>query len=193
MRYLFVVLLLLVNTLHIQAQELSKEEKKALIAEIEAFMQNPDQFKAFKVRQEDKRKQAQELDNQVKQLDQVLSRIKATLAQKNDRIKELGDEIARLELENKERKKAIESHSNDQGLIYKVQIEVDESFLYQEVDPVTGKRKVVINEAPDEDGIRKYTLGYFSDKEEAQTFSKYLQLLRVRGAIVVTYKDGRKL
>ena len=89
-----------------------------------------------------------------------------------------------MELENKERLKAIESHSNAQGIVYKVQIEVDESFLYSETDPVTGRKKVIFTG----DDTRKYTLGYFSDKEEAETFKEYLRLLRVRDAIVVAYQ-----
>ena len=62
-------------------------------------------------------------------------------------------------------------------------------FLYSETDPVTGKKKVIFTPDPeDTDGTRKYTLGYFSDKQEAETFKEYLRLLRVRDAIVVAYQ-----
>ena len=69
------------------------------------------------------------MDAQIGVINNSVKNKQVLLDRKDKRIKELGDEIARLELENKERQKAIESHSNAQGIVYKVQIEVDESFF----------------------------------------------------------------
>ena len=188
MKYLILIALLGIS-LHTKAQKLNKAEKAALKAEISKMLKDPEQYKELKERIEKKRKQSKELDAQIGVINNSVKNKQVLLERKDKRIKELGDEIARLELENKERQKAIESHSNTQGIVYKVQIEVDESFLYSETDPVTGNKKVIFTSDPENtDGTRKYTLGYFSDKEEAETFKEYLRLLRVRDAIVVAYQ-----
>jgi hypothetical protein len=45
----------------------------------------------------------------------------------------------------------------------------------------------------DSDGLKKYTLGYFQDKAEADKFVKILSELFVKEAKVVTYTDGKRV
>ena len=192
MKYI-IVILFLGTGFAAQAQKLSKDEKKALKSEIKAMQKNPEKYKDFKEGIEDKRDQIKELDIQIQELEKSINQSESLINQKDKRIKELGDEIARLELENKERQNAISSQTDVSGRVYKVQIRVDESSLYKEIDPVTGEPRPIFVGDTDADGSKKYTLGYFRDQQEAETFKKYLQLLRVKDAIVVAYQDGQKI
>jgi hypothetical protein len=45
----------------------------------------------------------------------------------------------------------------------------------------------------DEDGSKKYTLGYFREYWEADTFKKYLREMGVKDAWIVSYKDGKRV
>ena len=45
----------------------------------------------------------------------------------------------------------------------------------------------------DEDGARKYTLGYFKNYWEADNFKKYLREMGVADAWLVSYKDGKRV
>lgn len=45
----------------------------------------------------------------------------------------------------------------------------------------------------DPDGIKKYTLGYFNDYWEAETFKKYLRDMGVKDAWIVPYKNGQRV
>ena len=44
-----------------------------------------------------------------------------------------------------------------------------------------------------EDGLKRYSLGYFKDYWEANTFKKYLREMGVKGAFIVPFKDGVKV
>jgi hypothetical protein len=45
----------------------------------------------------------------------------------------------------------------------------------------------------DQDGARKYTLGYFKNYWEADNFKKYLREMGVSDAWLVSYKDGKRV
>ena len=45
----------------------------------------------------------------------------------------------------------------------------------------------------DADGTMKYTLGIFSDYWEADKFKKYMREMGVKGAWIVSYKDGKRV
>jgi polyribonucleotide nucleotidyltransferase len=62
----------------------------------------------------------------------------------------------------------------------------------QEVSEVDGKTRPVFSGDQDEDGAKKYTLGFFKEKTEADTFCQYLKLLRIKDAVVVKYENGKK-
>ncbi|MDX2189206.1 MAG: Ezrin/radixin/moesin family protein [Bacteroidota bacterium] len=45
----------------------------------------------------------------------------------------------------------------------------------------------------DPDGLKKYTIGYFNDYWEAETFKKYLREMGVKDAWIVPYKNGQRV
>jgi TolA-binding protein len=174
-------------------QGLSKAEKKALQKEIKELQKNPAKYKQMKDGVQEKKDHLTKLDGQIDDLNESINGTQEKLKEKDTRIKELSDEIARLRTEKEETDKVVKTNTNGEGLIYKVQVQIDDSSLYQEVSEIDGKSRPIFSGEQDEDGTKKYTFGYFKDKAEAETFRKYLQMLRIRDAVVVAYKDGKKI
>jgi hypothetical protein len=79
--------------------------------------------------------------------------------------------------------------SQTQGLIYKVQIG---AFKNKNLEKYL-ENHVNFSGDIDDDGTKKYTLGYFNDYWEADNFKKYLREMGVRDAWIVSYKDGRRV
>lgn len=191
-KYCLVLFTLCFSTLAIAQEKLSKAEKKALQNEIKTYQKDPAKYKAFKETQKTKRDHIAKLDAQIADLNEAINSGKSKLTEKEQRVKDLVDEITRLKAENAETEKVVKSTVDEKGVLYKVQVPIEEAALYQEVSEVDGKTKPVFSGDQDEDGGKKYTLGYFKDKNEADTFCKYLKLLRIKDALVVKYQDGKK-
>lgn len=174
------------------AQKLSKEEKKALQKELKELQKNPAKYKALKEAIEERKVNLNKLDGQLAEISTSITEVQSQIVEKDKRIKELGDEFARIQTENKDTQKVVKKETNADGIVYKVQVPVDESSLYEEISEIDGKKRPVFSGEQDEDGKKKYTFGYFKDKKDAETFKKYLQTLRIKDAKVETYKDGVK-
>lgn len=175
------------------SQDLSKDEKKALKKEIKAYKKNPEAFKTFKEGIESKKQQVVRLNSEINEVDRSIQDVRTQVADKDEKIKRLQEEIRRLEREKTETEAVVTDQTNLQGLVYKVQVSIDEGSLHEEVDLATGEKRLTFTGETDADGTRKYTLGYFRDKAEAQTFKDYLKLLRIKDAQVVPYRDGKKV
>jgi chromosome segregation ATPase len=189
----FIFIILLGFSLTSYAQEISKNEQKLLKKELKDMQKNPAKYKAFKEGLEQKKSQLIELQGQLDDLNESVSGNQNNITDKDKKIRELGDEIARLKNEKNTIDKAVKDETNLDGLVYKVQVEIDEASLYQEINEENGKKDYVFTGDVDEDGARKYTLGYFKEKQEAETFRKYLNQLKIKDAKIVAYKDGKKV
>ncbi len=177
---------------NILAQKLSKEEKKVLQKELKALQKDPAKYKALKDAVEERKANANKLDGQMTEITTSITEVQAQIVEKDKRIKELGDEFARIQTENKDTQKVVKKESNAEGVVYKVQVPIDESSLYEEMSEIDGKKRPVFSGDQDEDGKKKYTFGYFKEKKDAETFKSYLQILRIKDAKVEMYKDGVK-
>lgn len=173
------------------SQELSKDEKKALKKEIKAMQKDPARYKSLKEGIQDKKEQVADLDRQINDLNGSIQATRGKIQEKDRQIKELENEIARMKVEKQELAIAERNQTNLEGLIYKVQVKIDDSAIYREVDQVTGKKRPVFTGETTQDGNKYYTLGFFNNKEEAESFRKYLNILRVKGAQIIAYKDGK--
>ena len=192
MKYLLIIYFIIVAHFTM-AQTLSKAEKKALQKEIKEMQKNPAKYKQFKEGIIEKKDALTKLEGQIDDLSESISTNQQQLTEKDKRIKELSDEIARMKTETDETEKVIKTQTNEEGIVYKVQVSIDDASLYQEISEVSGEKRPVFTGDQDEDGTKKYTLGFFKDKAEAETFRKYLQLLRIKDAKVTAYKDGKKM
>jgi DNA repair exonuclease SbcCD ATPase subunit len=188
--FIFGLSFLLVETA--LAQKPTKAEQKALKKELKEMQKNPAKYKQLKESIQEKKEQLAKLDGDIADLNETINNTQQQINEKDKRLKELSDELARMNVEKRETDNAIKTQTNEQGLVYKVQIPIDDSALYQEVSEIDGQKRPVFSGDTDTDGTKKYTLGYFKDKKEAETFRNYLQMLRIKDAKVVTYKDGKK-
>lgn len=75
------------------------------------------------------------------------------------------------------------------GVVFKVQIG---AFKNRDLRKYFENNKNFSGDV-DPDGIKKYTLGYFNEYWEAETFKKYLREMGVRDAWIVPYKDGKRV
>lgn len=190
---LFIVLLIIAVALPVQAQkeqDPEKMSKKQLRRLLKRYYKNPAKFKEFKQNIEDKENKLADLEKQL-QAPVNTDKIDAEIAAKTKEEAALRAEIERLKNEKKETKKVIKKETNEQGTIYKVQVEITDNDLYKEI--VQGEKKAVFTGDLDSDGLKKYTLGYFKDKTEADKFVKILNELFIKAVKVVTYTDGKRI
>ena len=190
---LLIVLLLVGIVMPTQAQkdtDPAKMSKKQLRRALKRYYKNPASFKEFKQKIEDKEAKLADLEKQL-QTPINTDKIDAEIAAKTKEEQTLRAEIERLKNEKKETKKVIKKETNEQGTIYKVQVEITDNDLYKEI--VQGEKKAVFTGDLDNDGLKKYTLGYFNDKAEAEKFVKILSELFIKAAKVVTYTDGKRI
>lgn len=75
------------------------------------------------------------------------------------------------------------------GVVFKVQVGAFRNF---DIRKYFDNHKNFSGEV-DPDGNMKYTLGVFKDYWEADKFKKYLRDMGVKGAWVVSYKDGQRV
>lgn len=75
------------------------------------------------------------------------------------------------------------------GVIFKVQIG---AFKNKDLRKYFENNKNFSGDV-DDDGVKKYTLGYFNDYWEAETFKKYLREMGVKDAWIVPYKNGKRV
>ncbi|MCU0445676.1 MAG: hypothetical protein MUE85_12250 [Microscillaceae bacterium] len=195
MKKLFIIVLSLILSQLSLAQnpKLSKAEQKQLKKELKELQKNPARYKQMKDAIQEKKDQLVKLDGEIDDLNESIASTNEKIVDKDKRLKELSDEIARMNIEKRETENIIKKETNEEGVIFKVQVPIEDAALYQEVSEIDGQKRPVFSGDTDADGTKKYTLGYFKDKAEAETFRNYLNMLRIRDAKVVAYKDGKKV
>ncbi|TAG46671.1 MAG: hypothetical protein EAZ31_00120 [Cytophagia bacterium] len=189
--FLIIISFLMINNIAF-GQKLSKEEKRALQKELKELQKNPAKYKALKETIEERKVNLNKLDGQLTQVTTSITDVQNQIIEKDKRIKELGDEFARIQIENKDTQKVVKKQMNADGTVYKVQVPINESSLYEEISEIDGKKRPVFSGDQDSDGKKKYTFGYFKEKKDAETFQKYLQMLRIKDAKIEVYTDGVK-
>lgn len=137
------------------------------------------------------------LDEQAK-LRAESSELNAQMLSVEERISAKDTEILRLQAELKEMqaKMAEEQSSNitgkkvsAKGVVFKVQIG---AFRNKDLTKYFDNNSNFSGDV-DQDGVKKYTIGYFGDYWEADTFKKYMRAMGVKDAWIVPYKDGSRV
>ena len=164
--------------------------KKELRRKLKEYYKNPERYKKFKQTIEDKKSNLADIEKQLQEPVNT-DQIDQDIAEKVKEEQKLQAEIERLKNEKKETKTVIKKESNEQGTVYKVQVEITDEDLYKEF--VKGEKKPIFTGDLDSDGLKKYTLGYFQDRAEADKLVKILAELFVKDAKVVTYTDGKRV
>lgn len=173
--------------------QMSKQEKKEWKKRLKAL--SAEEYKVLLDRNK-------ELESKNSSLQAQKNGFDSNLADKDNQISLLQDQVADLkdQLAEEISKKpepapqrsgpAVGSRIDDQkGVVFKVQIgafkQKDLSKYLEAGDNFSGE--------VDENGLMRYSLGVFRDFWDADTFKKYLREMGVKGAWVVSYKDGQRV
>lgn len=184
----------------VSAQDLSKEEKKEWSSKLKSM--TPENFKKL-VENKDKYKgEASTLQEQVDELqsdnDQLQSEIgdyKAAAQAAEEKAAQMeSDASAPAVAESDAPASGEGSYDNyesptSKGVIFKVQVGAFKNF---DITKYFDRHQNFSGEV-DSDGTMKYTLGSFSEYWEADKFKKYMREMGVKGAWIVSYKDGQRV
>lgn len=190
-----IILLFCVALTFDASAQMSKQEKKEWKKRLKAL--SAEEYKVLLDRNK-------ELEGTNSSLQAQKTGFDSSIADKDNQISLLQDQVADLKdqladaLVAKEQAAAqpqqsgpsIGARIDDQsGVVFKVQIgafkQKDLSKYLEAGDNFSGE--------VDENGLMRYTLGVFRDFWDADTFKKYLREMGVKGAWVVSYKDGQRV
>jgi hypothetical protein len=191
-RLLFVCLALIFSGSQVFAQ-LSKQEKKEWKKKAKEYARNPANLKDFT-------EANSKADNSVTLLNGQVKQLQSSLSDKNARVAELEDQIARMrseltaaktELAQLKEAPVINPMDFSKGVIFKVQVGAFKNknlAKYFENNPNFGGEA-----GKDPNDPQRITIGIFRDYWEADTFKKYMRDMGVRDAWISPYKDGARV
>jgi DNA repair exonuclease SbcCD ATPase subunit len=164
-------------------QKLTKDQKKEA-KEIKKQMSNMDPFEFKKIMEENNtlRTEVSGLNDKVTSLQQEIASKEADL------------QTAQNQLQEASAKQAVATEASattvsTKGVVFKVQIG---AFKNKNLEKYVRNNPNFSGET-DTDGTKKYTIGYFRDYWEADTFKKYLREMGVKDAWIVPYRDGDRV
>lgn len=184
------LMVLLVIGLSSFAQDLSKAEKKILVAKAKQFKKNPAQlnqllndFEASKAKVNQSEKASRVLKSQ---LEEIQSEIAVT-ERKNEMLEE---QVASLISENKTLSKEQSTGvSQQKGVVFRVQIGGFKKRNLLEYNEADNLIRVETNA----NGIQEISLGVFRSYKKADVFKKHLREMGLKDAWIVPYKDGKQV
>jgi hypothetical protein len=185
---IFMILALVFNLANAQDDALRKEwEKKKKEMDALEFKKVFDENETLKADLAAKRNSAADLENAVAQKTEELRRLKEEF----DNYKSSVNTATAPEKNNTDATVTTpeKRQTLTKGIVFKVQIG---AFKNKDLRKYFENNKNFSGDV-DPDGIKKYTLGYFNEYWEAETFKRYLREMGVRDAWIVPYKDGRRV
>jgi hypothetical protein len=174
------------------AQKKTKEEKE-LEKEWKKKMSNLEPLEYKRLVEENAAAKAE-----VSEMNSKMSNFNNELAAKATEVEQLKTQIDDLkkkateEVTSNVTKSSVHSGNHNApstGVVFKVQIG---SFRKRDLAKYFDNNPNFSGEV-DADGTRKYTLGYFGEYWEADTFKKYLREMGVKDAWIVPYKNGQRV
>ena len=161
----------------VQAQTLTKQEKRALKKEIKEYKKNPEKWVQMMNRHE----------QEVKDLEEEVEGLKTQLAEARKKQDELEADIIALNLKYNNLLEKMPTTDLPDGTVYQVQM-----GYYQELDLVSFNNKLKVVKAEEVDGAKRYVIGYFEDLMDAWQFANDIKLLGIEDAFVSQYIDGER-
>ncbi|MBI1307610.1 MAG: hypothetical protein GC181_13490 [Bacteroidetes bacterium] len=160
----------------VQAQSLSKVEKKKLKKEIKEYKKDPASYKNMK---ENNKREIDERDQTIEMLTKQIDELNAKNMALRDSIRSL---IGRYE--------ALMSRYNElgkvpDGTVYAVQIGY---YQLLDLESFNGTAKYV--KAEEANGAKRYVIGYFDNLKDAMQFDEDIKTLGINDAFVSQYVNG---
>lgn len=174
---LFCLLAIIFSTTSVQAQTLTKKERKALKKEIKQYKKNPEKWVALMDRH----------DAEVADLEAQIAKLKEDLATVEAQNEELHRKVADLNLKYDNLLKSMPTTDLPDGTVYQVQM-----GYYQQLDLVSFNNKLKVVKAEEVDGAKRYVIGYFEDLMDAWQFASDIKALGIEDAFVTQYVDGER-
>jgi vacuolar-type H+-ATPase subunit I/STV1 len=182
---LFLCICLLSTSSYAQKRKKSKEDK-AIAKEWKkkAKSLDPLEYKSMVEEQAKLKAESSELNAQILGVEERINSKDTQISRLQAELKEMQARIAEEQASNVTGKKV-----NIKGVVFKVQIG---AFRNKDLTKYFDNNQNFSGDV-DQDGVKKYTIGYFGDYWEADTFKKYLRAMGVKDAWIVPYKDGQRV
>ncbi|MEK9600620.1 MAG: hypothetical protein VW147_02180 [Bacteroidota bacterium] len=161
----------------VQAQELTKTQKRALKKEIRTYKKNPEKWV----------KMLNKHDAKVKELNDEIAELNAQLKASELAAEKLAEQVKLEQLRYVELEKTIPTTKLPDGTVYQVQM-----GFYQYLDLVSFNDKLKTVRAEEIDGKKRYVIGHFENLLDAVQFSNDIKRIGVTDAFVTEYIDGER-
>jgi hypothetical protein len=174
--------------------QMSKAEKKEWKKKAKEYRKNPESLKVMT-------EQKQVADNNVTTLTADNKQLQSTVSDKNARIAELEDQLARMrseisacqaKLAELQAVPVIHPLDFSQGIVFRVQIG---AFKKKDLKKYFDNNPNFGGEAAEKDpnDPQRITIGVFRDYWDADQFQKYMRDMGVKDAWIVPYKDAARV
>lgn len=161
-----------------EKEEAKKWKKRMKETDPLKFKDMYEEVNAMKAENAALKKNIERLDGQVKNNESLTS-------SKDQEIESLQKKLADIQADCG--KNVTEGREDfTKGIVFKVQIG---AFRNKDLTQYQNKGNFWTE---DEDGVKKYTIGFFRDYWEADTFKKYLRDMGVKDAWIVAYEDNNR-
>ena len=161
----------------VQAQELTKTQKRALKKEIKTYKKNPEKWV----------KMLNKHDAKVKELNDEIAKLNAQLKASELNAEKLAEQLKLEQLRYAELEKTIPTSELPDGTVYQVQM-----GFYQYLDLVSFNDKLKTVRAEEVDGKKRYVIGHFENLLDAVQFSNDIKRIGISDAFVTQYIDGER-
>jgi cell division protein FtsN len=161
----------------VQAQELTKTQKRALKKEIRTYKKNPEKWV----------KMLNKHDAKVKELNDEIAELNAQLKASELAAEKLAEQVKLEQLRYVKLEKTIPTTKLPDGTVYQVQM-----GFYQYLDLVSFNDKLKTVRAEEIDGKKRYVIGHFENLLDAVQFSNDIKRIGVTDAFVTEYIDGER-
>lgn len=197
MRMLFLTAVLLFafgTSVTVQAQELSREEKKEWKNKAKEYKRNPAALKSLSESVDRYKREANEYAAQINEMEAEKANRRARIAQLERENAQMQDKLAATlnELDQLRMSPPPSQPQMDnamQGLVFRVQIGAFEKLNVPSTldgDDDNMDLEMV-------DGLQKIIIGKYPDVESAEALRSYMQQLGIADAWVVAYQDGMRI
>tara|TARA_Y100000385_G_C12755829_1_gene492992 strand:- start:1 stop:576 length:576 start_codon:yes stop_codon:yes gene_type:complete len=161
----------------VQAQELTKTQRKALKKEIRTYKKNPEKWVKMQNKHQSK----------VDELTDEIARLNGQLKSAEMAREKLAEQLKLEKLRYVELEKTIPTTELPEGTVYQVQM-----GFYQYLDLVSFNDKLKTVRAEEIDGKKRYVIGHFDNLLDAVQFSNDIKRIGVSDAFVTEYIDGER-
>ena len=164
-------------------------KKKFKSAGIEGFKKLSEEKDEAKKQLSNLQSTNEDLATEVEDLEAKNSELQSEVEDYKKAAKETADKLSEQQADEQSDAYGDYARGNNKGVIFKVQVGSFRSF---DITKYFNNHQNFSGDV-DEDGTMKYTLGVFKEYWEADKFKKFMRSMGVKGAWVVSYKDGKRV